>query len=215
MSSQFNKYIEYTNLKPDTKPQNIAQICTIAKKLKMRGVCIGPAYVSIAKKLLKGTDMSIVTVIGFPLGINKLELKLDEAETALKEGATDIDFSPNLGAIKDHNTYMTFRELSMIVERVKKISPKATVRIITEVSLLNKQDFSFIAHLAQKAGVHYFKTSSGFLMTRETNAADIKMIASITSIPIKATGGIRTVSHAQDLIKAGASLLGTSQFLEE
>jgi deoxyribose-phosphate aldolase len=92
----YNKYIDHTLLKPEATKQQIEKLCTEAKQYDFASVCVNPDYVSLCKELLKGTDVKVCTVIGFPLGSNTTETKVFETRDAIHNGATEIDMVINI-----------------------------------------------------------------------------------------------------------------------
>ena len=100
-----NEYVEHTLLKQDCTKDDLIKLFNEAKEHKFLGVCVNPAYVSLAKENLAGSGVKIVTVVGFPLGASKSEVTAFEAKTAIEDGADEIDYVINIGELKGGNRY--------------------------------------------------------------------------------------------------------------
>src|SRR5687768_8720153 len=109
------KYIDHTLLKPDATQQEIAQLCFEARKHGFASVCVNPTWVSLCGQLLKGSPVKVCTVIGFPLGATSSETKAFETETAIRQGATEIDMVINIGALKARDLEAVTRDIRGVV----------------------------------------------------------------------------------------------------
>ena len=98
---EFNKLFDHTLLKPDATEEQIKRLCAEAKEFDFASVCVNPCFVPLASEELKGSDVNVCTVIGFPLGANATAIKAAEARLALEEGATEIDMVQNIGWAKE------------------------------------------------------------------------------------------------------------------
>ena len=205
-----NKYIEHTLLKQDAAKEEFEKLFQEAKEYDFRGVCINPAYIKMAKKALEGTDVKIVTVIGFPLGANKTEVKAFEASCAVADGADEVDMVINVSALKDKD-YDYVREDIKAVKIASKDSP---LKVILETDLLTKDEIKKACELCIEAHADFVKTSTGFVKNGVgAKAEDVKLMFDTVSahgLKVKASGGIRDKEAALKMIEAGASSLGTS-----
>jgi len=205
-----NNYIEHTLLKQDAVKEDFIKLFNEAKENKFFGVCINPAYVELAKKHLKDSDVKIVTVVGFPLGANKTIVKSLEALTALKDGADEIDMVMNVTELKNKN-YDTVKNDIMAV---KAICDDHILKIILETDLLTKEEIVKACELCAEAGADIVKTSTGFVKNGVgAKAEDVKLMHDTVEkygMKVKASGGIKTREQAIAMIEAGASRLGTS-----
>lgn len=131
-----NKYIEHTLLKQDAQKEDFEKLFAEARENNFLGVCINPAYVKMAKTALEGTDVKVVTVIGFPLGANKTEVKAFEASCAVADGADEVDMVINVSALKDKD-YDYVREDIKAVKIASKTSP---LKVILETDLLTQDE---------------------------------------------------------------------------
>ena len=207
---ELNKYIEHTLLKQDATTEDLNKLYEEAKKYNFRGVCINPAYVKSAKAALKDTDIKVVTVIGFPLGANKTEVKAFEASTAKADGADEIDMVINVTAIKDKN----YDYVKEDIKAVKIACGDIPLKVILETDLLTKDEIKTACELAAEAGADFVKTSTGFVKNGAgAKAEDVKLMyetVTPSGLKVKASGGIRDKETALKMIEAGAYSLGTS-----
>ena len=205
-----NKYIEHTLLKQDALTEDLKKLFDEAKRYNFRGVCINPAYVKMAKEALKDTDVKIVTVIGFPLGANKTEVKAFEASAAKADGADEIDMVINVTAIKDKN----YDYVKEDIKAVKIACGELPLKVILETDLLTKDEIKKVCELSVEAGANFVKTSTGFVKNGVgAKAEDVKLMYDTVNphgLNVKASGGIRDKETAIKMIQAGAYSLGTS-----
>ncbi|MEH7461276.1 deoxyribose-phosphate aldolase [Bacillus thuringiensis] len=204
----YAKLIDHTALKPDTKKEVIVTLCEEAKQHHFASVCVNPTWVETAAELLKGTDVKVCTVIGFPLGANTPETKAFETADAIAKGATEVDMVINIGALKDKNDALVERDVRAVVEAAK---GKALVKIIIETCLLTEEEKVRACELSVKAGAHFVKTSTGF-STGGATVEDVALMRKTVgpNIGVKASGGVRDEKGMDAMIEAGATRIGTS-----
>ena len=205
-----NRYIEHTLLKQDAQKSDFEKLFAEAKEHNFLGVCINPAYVKAAKDALKDTDVKVVTVIGFPLGANKSEVKAFETSCAVAEGADEVDMVINVTALKNKD-YDYVREDIKAVKIAAKSSP---LKVILETDLLSKDEIKKACEICIEAKADFVKTSTGFVKNGVgAKAEDVKLMYETVSpygLQVKASGGIRDKQAALKMIEAGAVRLGTS-----
>lgn len=205
-----NKYIEHTLLKQDATKEDFEKLFTEAREHNFLGVCVNPAYVKLAKEALAGSDVKVVTVIGFPLGANKTEVKAFEASCAVADGADEVDMVLNVSALKDKN-YEYVRE---DIKAVKIASKDAPLKVILETDLLTKEEIKKACEICIEAHADFVKTSTGFVKNGVgAKVEDVKLMYETVNphgLKVKASGGIRDKESAIKLIEAGAARLGTS-----
>src|SRR3989338_1828936 len=204
------KLIDHTQLSPETKAEEISILCREAKIFGFASVCVNPVYVSLASSLLKGSEVKVSTVVGFPLGATTTRVKIFEIEEALANGADEIDAVMQVGALKSGENQMVLDELVAL----RKATEGKILKIIIETGLLTTEEKIRASLLGKKAGADYIKTSTGFLKSGAT-VEDIQLIRfSLGSqVGIKASGGIKSRECAQELMRAGATRIGTSASL--
>ena len=203
--------IDHTVLKPFTVLAEIGRLCIEAMEHSFASVCINPCYVSMAKKLLAGTDIPVCTVIGFPFGANATVVKAFEAREAARAGAREIDMVINIGDLKDSRYDEVYEDIRAVVKSVASVNSKAIVKVIIETCYLTEEEKVHVCLLAKKAGAHFVKTSTGF-GTGGASVEDIVLMRRTVgaNMGIKASGGIKTAAQAMAMIEAGATRIGTS-----
>lgn len=201
--------IDHTLLKPDATADQIAQLCYEARKFKFASVCVNPTHVKLCAELLQGTQVKVCTVIGFPLGASSPEVKAFEAQTAIKDGATEIDMVLNIGALKAGDLTLAAQDIHEVV----RVGHHAgvIVKVIIETSLLNDEEKVTACLLAKEAGADFVKTSTGFSGGGAT-VDDVNLMRRVVGpeMGVKASGGVRDFEDAQNMVKAGATRLGAS-----
>ena len=202
-------YIYHAALDPATTPEAIDQCCAQAIHHKFAGVCVYPSAVRQAVELVKSQKIAVCAVIGFPSGASTSMTKLHEAQEAAEFGATELDVVINLGYLKAGNTEAVYDDIAPICEETG-----LTVKAILEMGRLTAAEKQLAAEICLDAGVQYLKTSTGWF--GGATIADVRLLQQISQgrVGIKASGGIRTVDQAIDLIEAGATRLGTSRGVE-
>ncbi|WP_208559651.1 deoxyribose-phosphate aldolase [Marinilactibacillus kalidii] len=201
-------YIDHTVLKPEATDSMIQQACLDAKKYAFKAVCINPTWVSYVSDLLNGTNVQTCTVIGFPLGANKTEVKVAETKKAIADGADEVDMVINIGAMKSEDFALVHDDIRAVV---KAAEGKALVKVIIETALLNRNEKIRACEIAKRAGADFVKTSTGF-STGGATPEDIKLMRTAVGpdMGVKASGGVRSYEDAKAMIEAGATRIGTS-----
>lgn len=202
------KMIDHTILKADASEAKVKEICLEAKEYGFASVCINPCNVVLAAEMLKGTEVKVCTVIGFPLGANTSKVKAFEADEAVKNGAEEVDMVINIGKLKDGDYDYVRNDIKAVADAVK---GRAITKVIIETCLLNDSEKVKVCKLAKEAGADFVKTSTGF-STAGATAGDIKLMRETvgSSMGVKASGGIRSYEDAVSMIEAGASRVGAS-----
>ena len=199
-------FIDHSLLHPTATQQQIEQWCEEADKYHFASVCIQPTWVRLATELLHGKQPKVCTVIGFPTGATTSTVKLYEAQEATENGATELDLVINLGWLKAGKTDEIHREISAIYEETGQV-----IKVILETNLLTDTEKKLAAEVSMDAGAAFLKTSTGW--NGGATVADVKLLKEVAQdrVEVKASGGIRTVDQALELILAGATRLGTSR----
>lgn len=200
--------IDHTLLKPEATKGDIIKLAEEAKQYKFASVCVNPFWVSTAAEVLKGTEVKVCTVIGFPLGASASEVKAFEVKKAIEDGATEVDMVLNIGALKAGDLEVVTNDMVQVVEAAK---GKALVKVILETCLLSPEEIVTACKCAVQAGADYVKTSTGFSTGGATVEA-VKLMAETVgpNIGVKASGGVRSLEDAEAMIANGATRLGSS-----
>jgi deoxyribose-phosphate aldolase len=203
------RLIDHTLLKPDATQQEIAQLCFEARKYGFASVCVNPTWVSLCAELLKGSSAKVCTVIGFPLGATSSETKAFETETAIRQGATEIDMVINIGALKARDLETVAKDIRGVVNVAH--ARNIIVKVILETALLTDEEKTIASLISKEAGADFVKTSTGFAGGGAT-VHDVELMRKTVGpqMGVKASGGVRTFEDAASMIKAGATRIGAS-----
>ena len=201
------KTIDHSLLKPEMTREEVKAGCEIAKKYDVASVCCKPSDVQFCADLLKGTDVLVGTVVGFPHGTTTTEVKVFETKQAVADGATEIDMVINIGHLKSGMNAEVQADIKAVVDA----SAGHTVKVILENAYLTDEEKVTACKLSEAAGAHYVKTSTGYAPTG-ASIADIKLMkASVSShIKIKSAGGVRTLDSLMEYLDAGISRSGAT-----
>lgn len=204
---QLAVYIDHTLLKPDASAAQIEQLCTEAREHKFFSVCVNGSWVQNSRHLLDGSDVKVACVVGFPLGAMAGDVKRFETETAIDDGAHEIDVVLNIARLKAGEDAYVLRELRDVVEA----ADERTVKVILETCLLTDEEKVRACKLVVESGAQFVKTSTGFSSGGATEA-DVKLMRETVGpkFGVKASGGVRDAATALAMIAAGATRLGTS-----
>ena len=212
----FSSYFDSTNLRPEATADDIRMLCQEAMDYEMAAVCIHPFRLALASQMLKGSRVKACTVIGFPLGAEKMKTKLYSARTALTDGADELDMVINIGMVKDKKFTEIEREIKNILEL--KNEYEFLLKVIVETALLEEFELVYLTEIISLAEADFIKTSTGF-SARGVSIQDIAIINAHKSkeLKIKASGGIRELDFALELINIGVHRIGSSnaRFLVE
>ncbi len=200
--------IEHTLLKPEATVKDIMRLCDEAQKYHLYAVCVNPCYVPLAKHLLQGTEVKVVTVVGFPLGATFSSVKALEAKTAMEEHADEIDMVMNVSAFKTGD----YAAVTEDIRRVVEAAAPCPVKVIIEAACLTPREKRTACRIIADGGAKFVKTSTGFGKGGAT-VADVKLLreeADKYGLKVKAAGGIRDAKTAKAMVEAGADRIGTS-----
>lgn len=200
--------IEHTLLKPEATVKDIMRLCDEAQKYHLYAVCVNPCYVPLAKHLLQGTEVKVVTVVGFPLGATFSSVKALEAKTAMEEHADEIDMVMNVSAFKTGD----YAAVTEDIRRVVEAAAPCPVKVIIEAAYLTPREKRTACRIIADGGAKFVKTSTGFGKGGAT-VEDVKLLqeeAGRYGLKVKAAGGIRDAETAKAMVEAGADRIGTS-----
>ena len=199
--------IDHTNIKPNATVKDINNLCNDAMEYNFSSACVTPTNVALAYEILKSTDVNVCSVIGFPYGANKSEIKAFEALVAVEDGAVELDMVMNIGALKSCADSLVKRDIEGVVESADGM----VVKVILETALLTNNEKIRACNISKEAGADYIKTSTG-VGYPGANIRDISLIRETVGndMGVKASGGIRNLNTVLDMVKAGATKIGTS-----
>ena len=206
--SSLAKYIDHTLLKPDASEDQIRKVCDEAKKHQFASVCVNPSYIKLVAEQLAGSGVAPCVVVGFPLGATTPEVKADETNTVVLNGAKEVDMVINVGAVKSGNWALVKRDIEAVVGAAK---GRALVKVIIETCLLTDEEKVKACTVSKLAGADFVKTSTGF-STGGATVEDVRLMRQTVGpmMGVKASGGVKDYNSAVAMIKAGATRLGTS-----
>lgn len=204
--------IDHTNLKPEATPEDIKRVCQEGIKYGFCTVCVNPCYVKLAYEELKVSKVKVCSVSGFPLGANRTDLKVKEAELGCKDGAAEIDMVINVGDLKAGDYKSIEKEINLIL---KAIGEGKILKVILETALLTQEEKIKGAKIVKNSGAHFVKTSTGWGPGGAT-VEDVALLRKTVgkNFGVKASGLIRDYQKTLQLIQAGANRIGTSASLK-
>lgn len=203
------KFIDHTLLKPEATPVEIEKLCKEAKEYHFASVCVNPPYARQCAQILRGTDVAVCVVVGFPLGAHTTETKVFETKQAISDGATEIDMVINIGLLKAKQDRLVYADIKAVVAAAHAVD--AIVKVIIEAALLTDDEKVRACQLSKEAGADFVKTSTGFGPGGAT-VHDVALMSRAVSgeLGVKAAGGIRNYEQAQAMVQAGATRIGAS-----
>ncbi|MGM9664257.1 MAG: deoxyribose-phosphate aldolase [Eubacteriales bacterium] len=202
--------VDHTLLSQTATWKDIKKVCDEGMKYGAASVCIPPCFVKEASEYVSG-KIKICTVIGFPNGYNTTAVKCFETADAVKNGADEIDMVINIGALKAGK----YDDVRDEIKAIKEACAGKLLKVIIETCLLTEEEKIKMCELVTASGADYIKTSTGFSMGGATRE-DIALFAAHIgeNVKIKAAGGIKSFEDAEDMMKLGASRLGTSRLIK-
>jgi deoxyribose-phosphate aldolase len=206
---ELSRYIEHTLLKAEATPLQIQELCWQAVQYQFATACVNPRFASLAARSVSGSSVNICCVVGFPLGATSLPAKAFEAERAIQDGATEIDMVLPIGFLLEKEYREVFSDILGVVEVCH--DHGSLLKVIVETSELNEEQIIAACLLSKDAGADYVKTSTGF-GTGGATKEDVALMRAVVGdeMGVKASGGIRNLSDALEMIQSGANRLGTS-----
>ncbi len=202
------KYVDHTLLKPEASQEQVKKVCDEARQYKFASVCVNPSYIGYVAQQLAGSGVAPCVVVGFPLGATIPEVKAAETAAVIALGAKEVDMVVNVGAIKTGDWQLVKRDIEAVVGAAR---GKALVKVIIETCLLTDEEKVKVCTVSKLAGADFVKTSTGF-STGGATVEDVRLMRQTVGpdMGVKASGGVRDYAGAVEMIKAGATRLGTS-----
>jgi len=214
------KMIDHSLLHPTLTKQEMIEGCKLAAKYDVASVCVKPYHVALSKEELKGTDVLICAVIGFPHGNSTLEIKLAETEQVIKDGATEVDMVVNLAEVMEENWSFLEKEIGAITDLCHKNG--AIVKVIFAVDLIEDKHIIKLCEVCSKVKADFVKTSTGYNFLKRDDglyfydgATDHRLELmrkhSAPEVQVKAAGGIRGLDAFIKVKEMGITRVGTGQ----
>jgi deoxyribose-phosphate aldolase len=210
---EFCSRIDFARLTHSHSREDMEAACKTALAYGFAALCINPCEVAFCKKLLKGTNVKVGTVIGYPLGVNTTETKVFEAVNAIKNGADELDVVINVSRFKDGDYEYVLDELKQVIQAAKAKKPDVLVKVIIERFYISDEELPKICEIVIASGADYIKQATGYApKDLADGVADIKMIKAIVGnrIQIKSAFGCgETLKEFAEAAEAGADRIGT------
>lgn len=198
-------YVDHTLLKPVATWDEIKTLCDEAVAYHTASVCIPPDFVEAVHNAYP--DLTICTVIGFPLGYQTTETKVNETKQAIADGALEIDMVVNLGDVKQKS----FHAITEEIKAIKAACDGHILKVIVETCYLIDREKIELCKCVTDGGADFIKTSTGFGSGGAT-LEDVELFKKYIGphVQIKAAGGIRSIEAMKAYIAAGCTRIGAS-----
>ena len=209
LTKPLNKYFDHTLLKPEATNEQIDALCEEARQYDFYSVCVNTCYVSRCYDALRGTDVKVAAVVGFPLGACTTQSKVFETKEAFMDGASEVDMVLNVGKFRSGDNDYIRDDIRAVAEAAHSFG--GIVKIILETCLLSDEEIAEACKLSMEAGADFVKTSTGF-STGGATAEDVALMKKTVGdhLQVKASGGIRDYDQCMKMIEAGADRIGAS-----
>ncbi len=219
------KMIDHTQLAATAGHKSIESLCSEAKEYHFCSVCVNPVNVPLAASLLKGSDVKVCTVIGFPLGADSSADKAAQTQDTIKSGADEVDMVIDIGACKDGRFDAVEADIASVVKAAraceKELNKKIIVKVILETCYLTDDEIVEASLCSKRAGADFVKTSTGFGTPKDNDGKALPNGATVHAVSlmrktvgsdmgVKASGGIHNAEECKAMIEAGASRIGAS-----
>ncbi len=204
---QIARYIDHTLLKPTATRADIVRVCEEALKYRFASVCVNSTWIRLVARMLEGSPVKPICVVGFPLGAMATPAKAAETRQAIADGAREIDMVINIGWLKGGDHDAVFDDIRAVVEAAQ----GRPVKVILETAMLTRDEKIAGCAIARAAGAAFVKTSTGFGGGGAT-VEDVRLMRAVVGpdVGVKASGGVRTAEDARAMLAAGANRLGAS-----
>jgi deoxyribose-phosphate aldolase len=218
--TEIAKMIDHSLLHPTMDDQTLKEGIELAKKYQVASVCIKPYAVEMARKLLEGSDVMVGTVIGFPHGNSRIDVKVYETEKAIEDGAVEIDMVVNTGKVLSEDWDYVTEEIHAVVEVTKKHG--AALKVIFENDFLPEDSYKIkLCKICSVMNVEFVKTSTGYGYTKQADGTynykgatthDLALMRkhSDAKVEVKAAGGVRTLEDALKVRELGVTRIGAT-----
>lgn len=212
-SKELASLINYTNLNNIITESEMKEFLNKAKEMNFNSVVVSPTYVSLAKKILEGTDIKVGSVIGFPLGFEDTESKIASAKSLNEKGVDEFEVVLNISYLKDEKYDLLENE----IRQIKEVIGDKILKVVIETKALEDYEKANAAKVAENSGADYVKTATGFASPNHIfeNVNDINIIQKYApKIKIEIFGGITNYKFANQILTGGADIIGSDQGYE-
>lgn len=212
-SKELASLINYTNLNNIITESEMKEFLNKAKEMNFNSVVVSPTYISLAKKILEGTDIKVGSVIGFPLGFEDTESKIASAKSLNEKGVDEFEVVLNISYLKDEKYDLLENE----IRQIKEVIGDKILKVVIETKALEDYEKANAAKVAENSGADYVKTATGFVSPNHIfeNVNDINIIQKYApKIKIEIFGGITNYKFANQILTGGADIIGSDQGYE-
>jgi deoxyribose-phosphate aldolase len=206
---QLAKVIDHSLLKPELSEVDVIAGCELAHVYHTATVCVKPTHVELAADVLRESDVIVSTVVGFPHGNHRTEVKVLEANLAIDDGAMELDMVLNIGQLRSGKYDFVENDIRAVCEAAHVRGAK--VKVILENAYLTDDEKVTACKLCEQAGADWVKTSTGFASGGAT-LEDLRLMRKTVSekVQVKAAGGIRTLKAILPVIDVGCTRVGAT-----
>jgi deoxyribose-phosphate aldolase len=206
--AELARLLDHSVLRPEATERQVHEGADVVREWRIGFYCVQPCWVKLGAGALTGTAACLVSVVGFPHGCDRTDVKAEAARRAVSDGAGEIDMVMNFGALKSGDDRSVAADVAAVVRAVAGIP----VKVILETTALTEEEKRRACRIVIDAGAAFVKTSTGFHLSGGATVADVRLLRAVVGpdIGVKASGGIRTLGDANAMLEAGASRLGTS-----
>lgn len=221
--SDLAKMIDHSILHPTMTDSELKKGCEIAREYGVASVCIKPYAIPLAVRELKGSEVLVGTVIGFPHGNSAIEIKVAETIKACQDGAVEIDMVVNIGKVLQEDWEYVTREIRAICEATH--ANGAILKVIFENDFLPEDKYKIkLCEICSEIGADFVKTSTGYGFVKDADGKytyqgathhDLKLMRkhSAPEVQVKAAGGVRTLEELLAVRELGVARVGASATL--
>ena len=213
---EFAKTVDHTLLKPNSTEAEVRKLCEEAAAHHFAAVCVLPSHVRLAARALKGSDVKVATVVSFPFGADTTLVKAAAVRDAIVGGASEIDVVMNISKFLSGEFSYVAEELASLNGEVSAVAMNnglndVVLKVIIEAGYLTDEMKRLAVQIVASSGADFVKTSTGFGPGGATQE-DVSLLREEApeGLSVKASGGIRTLEDAIEMLNAGASRIGTS-----
>ncbi len=209
--TELARLLDHSLLKPEATEKDVLAQVEVVRQWRIGFFCVQPSYVSLAAGAVRDSLARVVSVVGFPHGCDRSTVKAHAGESAVRDGAAEVDMVMNVGRLKSGRTQAVADEIAQVVRAI----PGIPVKVILETCLLTEEEKVVACRVVRDSGAAFVKTSTGFHPAGGATVADVRLLRATvgSDFGVKAAGGIRTFADAQAMLEAGANRLGTSASL--
>ncbi|MEX2299647.1 MAG: deoxyribose-phosphate aldolase, partial [Bryobacterales bacterium] len=194
-------------LRPDASAGEVTRLCREARHYGFASVCVPPNWVALAVRELRGTNVRVGAVIGYPHGATLTPVKRAEAEQVLKLGARELELAIHAGALNSGDLDIVYTEIRLLAECAHEAG--AALKVLAEMALLGEDQKVIACALARLGGADLVKTSAD--LGGVAAGADVALAQRIVGgeLGIEAAGGIDSHARFLEMVAAGATRVGT------